>query len=159
MPECEDTVAPLQPLNGTGVIWFGEPWGLWLAGQGEWEFDTRFQNLTGSPNWGELKAGGLHVNVSGGYHVPQGVFLICGDRAWPGIPLNPVGGPCYLGRLTFFARRMKDFLTPQFHRSRRALHTFDETRNDRVDLHPATTNVLASIFMPGAMTALNAKNR
>ena len=101
MPECEDTVAPLQPLNGTGVIWFGEPWGLWLAGQGEREFDTRFQNLTGSPNWGELKAGGLHVNVSGGYQLPPGVFLVRGDRAWPGIPLNPVGEPCYLGRLTF----------------------------------------------------------
>ena len=66
-----------------------------------------------------------------------------------------------LFRVFNFAPRMKDLLkmTLQFHRSRRALHTFDETRNDRVDLHPATTNVLASIFMPGAMTALNAKNR
>ncbi|XP_040434713.1 uncharacterized protein LOC121080628 [Falco naumanni] len=160
MPECEDTVPPLQRLNGTGVIWFGEPWRLWLARQGEWEFDTKFQNLTGSLNWGELKPGGLHVNVSGGYQLPPGVFLICGDRAWPGIPLNPVGGPCYLGRLTLFAPLMKDLLkmTPQFHRSRRALHTFDETCNDRVDLQSVTTNVLASIFMPGAMTALNAKN-
>ena len=160
MPECEDTVPPLQPVNGTGVIWFGEPWRLWVARQGEWEFDTRFQNLTGSPNWGELKAGGLHVNVSGGYQLPPGVFLICGDRAWPGIPLNPVVGPCYLGHLTLFAPRMKDLLkmTPQFHRSRRALRTFDETCNDRVDLQSVTTNVLASIFRLGTMAALNTKN-
>ncbi|OPJ66367.1 envelope glycoprotein gp95-like [Patagioenas fasciata monilis] len=26
-----------------------------------------------------------------------GVFLICGDRAWPGIPSNAVEGPCILG--------------------------------------------------------------
>ncbi|XP_055556201.1 uncharacterized protein LOC129734873 [Falco cherrug] len=160
MADCTHMSSPLQPVNGTGVIWFGDPWRLWLTRQGERGFYTGFQNLTGSPIWGELKAGGFHIDVSGGYQLPPGIFLICGDRAWPGIPLYPVGGPCYLGRLTLFAPHMKDLLkmTQQCHRSRRALRTFDETCNDRVDLQSVTTNVLASIFMPGTMAALNAKN-
>ncbi|XP_055556194.1 uncharacterized protein LOC130141948 [Falco biarmicus] len=160
MADCTHMSSPLQPVNGTGVIWFGDPWQLWLTHQGEWGFYTGFQNLTGSPIWGELKTGGFHIDVSGGYQCPPGVFLICGDRAWPGIPLYPVGGPCYLGRLTLFAPHMKDLLkmAQQSHRSRRAPRTFDETCNDRVDLQSVTANVLASIFMPGAMAALNAKN-
>ena len=32
--------------------------------------------------------------------LPTGVCLICGDRAWQGIPSHIVGGPCTLGRLT-----------------------------------------------------------
>ncbi|XP_056179519.1 uncharacterized protein LOC130142093 [Falco biarmicus] len=160
MADCTHLSSPLQPVNDTGVIWFGDPWQLWLTCQGERGFYAGFQNLTGSPIWGELKTGGFHIEVSRGYQLPPGVFLICGDRAWPGIPLYPVGGPCYLGRSTLFAPLMKDLLkmTPQFHRSRRDLRTFDETCNDRVNQRSVTTNALASIFMPGTMTALNAKN-
>ncbi|XP_056179594.1 uncharacterized protein LOC130142143 [Falco biarmicus] len=115
---------------------------------------NRFTYLGRIENWG------VPYRCIRGYQLPPGVFLICGDRAWPGIPLYPVGGPCYLGHLTFFAPRMKDLLkmTQQSHRSRRALRTFDETCNDRVDLQSLTANVLASIFIPGAMTALYAKN-
>lgn len=32
--------------------------------------------------------------------LPPGVFLICRDRVWPGIPSHLKGGPCSLGRLT-----------------------------------------------------------
>lgn len=35
-----------------------------------------------------------------------GIFLICGDQAWPGIPSNAWGGPCYLGKISMF--------TPQY---------------------------------------------
>ncbi|RMC16780.1 hypothetical protein DUI87_06374 [Hirundo rustica rustica] len=31
--------------------------------------------------------------------LPKGVFLICGDRAWAGIPSRIQGGPCTFGRL------------------------------------------------------------
>ncbi|XP_063278383.1 uncharacterized protein LOC134563899 [Prinia subflava] len=34
--------------------------------------------------------------------LPAGVFLICGDRAWAGIPSRLLGGPCTLGRLGLF---------------------------------------------------------
>ncbi|RMC10113.1 hypothetical protein DUI87_12911 [Hirundo rustica rustica] len=32
----------------------------------------------------------------------KGVFLICGDRAWAGIPPLHTGGPCTLGQLSLF---------------------------------------------------------
>ncbi|RMC09648.1 hypothetical protein DUI87_13434 [Hirundo rustica rustica] len=32
--------------------------------------------------------------------LPKGVFFICGDRAWAGIPPHHTGGPCTLGRLS-----------------------------------------------------------
>ena len=32
--------------------------------------------------------------------LPSGIFFICGDRAWGGIPSHIKGGPCSLGRLT-----------------------------------------------------------
>ena len=35
--------------------------------------------------------------------LPPGIFLICGDRPWQGVPANSLGGPCYLGKLTMFA--------------------------------------------------------
>ncbi|KAJ7422960.1 hypothetical protein BTVI_11758 [Pitangus sulphuratus] len=31
--------------------------------------------------------------------LPQGIFLVCGDRAWVGIPSLPLGGPCTIGKL------------------------------------------------------------
>ncbi|RMC01175.1 hypothetical protein DUI87_22266 [Hirundo rustica rustica] len=34
--------------------------------------------------------------------LPKGVFLICGDRAWAGIPPLHIGGPCTLGQLSLF---------------------------------------------------------
>ncbi|XP_068856782.1 uncharacterized protein [Aphelocoma coerulescens] len=32
--------------------------------------------------------------------LPWGLFLICGDRAWAGIPSRLLGGPCTIGHLT-----------------------------------------------------------
>lgn len=32
--------------------------------------------------------------------LPPGYFLICGNRAWSGIPTLPVGGPCTIGQLS-----------------------------------------------------------
>ncbi|RMB97122.1 hypothetical protein DUI87_26406 [Hirundo rustica rustica] len=34
--------------------------------------------------------------------LPKGVFLICGDRAWAGIPPHLIGGPCTFGLLCLF---------------------------------------------------------
>ncbi|RMC21301.1 hypothetical protein DUI87_02162 [Hirundo rustica rustica] len=35
--------------------------------------------------------------------LPKGVFFICGDRAWAGIPPHHVGGPCTLGKLSLLS--------------------------------------------------------
>lgn len=42
--------------------------------------------------------------------LPPGVLLISGDRAWPALLSNPIGGPCYLGKLTMFDPRMCEML-------------------------------------------------
>lgn len=38
--------------------------------------------------------------------LPKGVFLLCGNRAWAGIPPHLLGGPCTLRRLTLFTPNM-----------------------------------------------------
>ena len=42
--------------------------------------------------------------------LPLGIFLICGDRAWQGIPAKAFGGLCYLGRLTLYATSLHDIM-------------------------------------------------
>lgn len=44
----------------------------------------------------------LSTSLSTGHPktLPSGVFLICGDWAWNGIPSHMTGGPCTLGSLT-----------------------------------------------------------
>ncbi|XP_040441792.1 uncharacterized protein LOC121084436 [Falco naumanni] len=44
----------------------------------------------------------LTAVTSNAGRLPEGMFLICGDRAWQGIPRSAKGGPCYVGRLTLF---------------------------------------------------------
>ncbi|XP_058698353.1 uncharacterized protein LOC131580759 [Poecile atricapillus] len=49
-----------------------------------------------------------HVKMPSTLHptplrLPKGLFLICGDRAWAGIPSRLLGGPCTLGRLSLFS--------------------------------------------------------
>nr|WHP37649.1 envelope protein [Avian leukemia virus] len=43
--------------------------------------------------------------------LPPGIFLICGDRAWQGIPRNALGGPCYLGQLTMLSPNFTTWMT------------------------------------------------
>ena len=66
-------------------------------------------------------------NITEPLALPQGIFLICGDRAWNGIPVKPQGGPCYLGKLTIFhpnaTALMK--LANTTSRPKRSLHDLD----------------------------------
>ncbi|OWK60059.1 envelope glycoprotein [Lonchura striata] len=36
------------------------------------------------------------------HSLPKGTFLICGTRAWAGIPPHLIGGPCIFGQLSLF---------------------------------------------------------
>lgn len=36
------------------------------------------------------------------HELPKGVFLVCGDRAWRGLPPRLLGGPCTFGKLSLF---------------------------------------------------------
>lgn len=126
---------PVQPINGTGAIHFGKPWLTWLSRQDETVLQI-YQNVTGvSPGWPQTATGFLNTNTSGGHLLPPGVFLICEDRAWNGIPRQPVGGPCYLGKLTLFTPKMRDLVNQNRQaQKKRSVSWFDEKCNDKVQL-------------------------
>ncbi|NXE99981.1 ERB1 protein, partial [Menura novaehollandiae] len=83
-------------------------------------------------------------------HLPPGYFLICGDRAWQGLPRNPFGGPCYLGKLTMFAPSKHNITTfrvranSRFHRSL----TLGPHCNGNLTLWSTAGRVVGSLFVP-----------
>ncbi|NXU76978.1 ERB1 protein, partial [Oreotrochilus melanogaster] len=85
--------------------------------------------------------------------LPSGVFLICGDRAWQGIPRNAVGGPCYLGSLTLFAPRYADLRKLRKPkdgvRGKRSIGLTPQC-NDNVELLSDAARTALAIFIPGA---------
>nr|ADO33896.1 envelope protein [Avian leukosis virus] len=91
--------------------------------------------------------------------LPPGIFLICGDRAWQGIPSRPVGGPCYLGKLTMLAPNHTDILKVLANSSRtgirrkRSTSHLDDTCSDEVQLWGPTARIFASILAPGIAAA------
>ncbi|XP_042720917.1 LOW QUALITY PROTEIN: uncharacterized protein LOC122176464 [Lagopus leucura] len=91
--------------------------------------------------------------------LPPNIFLICGDRAWQGIPSHPVGGPCYLGKLTMLAPNHTEILKMLANtqraaiRRRRSISRLDSTCSDEVQLWSATARIFASILAPGVAAA------
>ena len=89
--------------------------------------------------------------------LPPQVFLICGDRAWQGIPANAVGGPCYLGKLTLLAPGENWWKTitrkGQQQRRKRAATGLSPDCRDDVILPSDTEKVFLSLFVPGAAAA------
>ncbi|NXY72932.1 ERB1 protein, partial [Glareola pratincola] len=86
--------------------------------------------------------------------LPPGVFLICGDRAWQGIPKNVMGGPCYLGKLTLLAPNQiwwKNVTKKKDHRRKKWTVTgLPPDCNEKVTLLSPTERVFLSLFVPGA---------
>ena len=84
--------------------------------------------------------------------LPPGVFLICGDRAWQGIPRRAVGGPCYLGRLTILSPNLSEWLKISNSnvggRHKRSIRHLTEDCGDEVRLWGATARIFASIIAP-----------
>jgi len=104
--------------------------------------------LSGESLWNNTSAKAL----------PPGIFLICGDRAWQGIPRNALGGPCYLGQLTVLSPNFTTWMTygPNItgHRRSRCLSSLlPPDCNDEVQLWSATARIFASFFAPGVAAA------
>lgn len=94
--------------------------------------------------------------------LPPGVFLICGDRAWGGIPKNPFGGPCYIGKLALLAVTHWNWLkvSRSLPRGKRSVTQLDQNCDDNVKLWSATTRIFASMFPNiGTAQALNQLNK
>ncbi|XP_074991741.1 uncharacterized protein LOC142074773 [Calonectris borealis] len=87
--------------------------------------------------------------------LPPGYFLICGDRAWPGIPKNAFGGPCYVGKLNLLTVSRQSWLnitTVATNRHKRSIHQLQADCNDNIELWSTTANVFASL-VPNIGTA------
>lgn len=90
--------------------------------------------------------------------LPKDIFLICGDRAWQGIPKNPVGGPCYLGKLTLLAPNHTAMISvmkkiDRARRQKRSIKTLDQDCSDEVQLWGPTARIFASVLAPGVASA------
>ncbi|XP_041877426.1 syncytin-A-like [Corvus kubaryi] len=84
---------------------------------------------------------------------PSGTFLICGDKAWPGVPSKPVGGPCYFGKLTMFAPSIQQLLNITHKRARRSALPLDPNCRDDMQLWKIPAVFFASLLAPGAASA------
>ncbi|XP_058706928.1 uncharacterized protein LOC131585147 isoform X1 [Poecile atricapillus] len=108
----------------------------------------------------ESKAFYLQCNLTGRLpkRLPSSIFLICGDRAWNGIPASPHGGPCYLGKLTLFHPSLHQLLNvankmKTNRRSKRSLNELqcNDVRNP--DFWNCSIIWATSFFVPGAAAA------
>ncbi|XP_051652108.1 uncharacterized protein LOC127474841 [Manacus candei] len=100
----------------------------------------------------KLSSPGIWVNNTA-RALPPGVFLICGDRAWPGIPVRAFGGPCYIGSLTLLSPSfLQLFNLTSSRKQKRSLNQLSSDCDDKVELWGRTATVFGSI-VPGVGTA------
>uniref|UniRef100_A0A8V5GUB1 Uncharacterized protein n=1 Tax=Melopsittacus undulatus TaxID=13146 RepID=A0A8V5GUB1_MELUD len=83
--------------------------------------------------------------------LPPGYFLICRDRAWPGIPSKPFGGPCYLGKLSLFAaskRQLVQDMKGSLHRDKRSIEQLGPNCDSTLTIWNHTARFLTALFVP-----------
>lgn len=89
--------------------------------------------------------------------LPKGLFLICGNQAWVGIPPHPRGGPCTIGKLSFLAPGKDQLLSwwePNSTRlQKRATHYLASNCDDSVISWSLSKRILASLFLPCVVAA------
>lgn len=104
-------------------------------------------------NWCNYTADTVSMSTREPRTLPKGVFLLCGDRAWAGIPSHLQGGPCTLGKLTILAPNMTLLQNWQnqsenLARKKRQLATFDADCDSQISDWSRQKQVLMSIFLP-----------
>lgn len=92
-----------RPAGQPGCTYFGNY--MWtLSEQKEQVWLTPNRNYNNSEHCGSTPygwgSGQLRLTISKPLSIPPSFYLICGDRAWQGIPRHAIGGPCYLGKLS-----------------------------------------------------------
>ncbi|XP_014814700.1 PREDICTED: uncharacterized protein LOC106898123 [Calidris pugnax] len=90
--------------------------------------------------------------------LPKGFFLICGNRAWAGIPSNPQGGPCTIGQLSLGAPQHHPNSTHRYRFKRGLTQALQSTCNDDVALWSKWKIIFTSLFTPGVAAARAHKN-
>ncbi|XP_055554180.1 uncharacterized protein LOC129734579 [Falco cherrug] len=90
--------------------------------------------------------------------LPPGLFFICGNRAWNGIPSMPVGGPCTIGRLSLALPHIHPNKSNPVRWRRDTSQILGNTCDDNVQLWNKWEVFFASLFIPGAAAARAHKN-
>ncbi|XP_077645903.1 uncharacterized protein LOC144247957 [Lonchura striata] len=83
----------------------------------------------------------------------KGMFLICGDRAYPGIPSRLIGGPCTFGHLTLASPNMTQIPIGQAKSgkkiTKRSASQFDEHCDAEIYHWAKSKRVAVSVFTMG----------
>ncbi|XP_057230544.1 uncharacterized protein LOC130578458 [Malurus melanocephalus] len=120
-----------------------------------------YQNAS---HWCNSTTAQLTQSFSTNIQLPRGIFLICGDRAWAGVPMAIKGGPCTLGKLTLLSPNTTVAAWIQQNRIRRRhtrnVHAFPPDCRDTVEFWNAAKIISAFQLSPGvasarALTSLN----
>ncbi|RMC22450.1 hypothetical protein DUI87_00764 [Hirundo rustica rustica] len=91
--------------------------------------------------------------------LPKGVVLICGDRAWAGIPPHLVGGPRTFGRLGLFSPNKTTLMNWQRKNStskkvqKRDLASLDASCDSEIIHWSKVKGVAVTVFLPWVSTA------
>ncbi|XP_064271853.1 uncharacterized protein LOC135297830 [Passer domesticus] len=87
----------------------------------------------------------------------KGVFLICGDRAYPGIPSRLLGGPCTLGRLSLASPNMTQIPIRHVKKStkivKRGAEQLDEHCDSEIYHWAKSKRIAVSVFLPWVAAA------
>lgn len=81
--------------------------------------------------------------------LPQGIFLICGDRVWLAIPSNVEGCPCSFGRLTLLTPHLK-MIKEQEHREKMFIEQYGPDCDDNFRACNFEKRFAAALLLPQA---------
>nr|XP_054485903.1 uncharacterized protein LOC129118529 [Agelaius phoeniceus]XP_054485904.1 uncharacterized protein LOC129118529 [Agelaius phoeniceus]XP_054485905.1 uncharacterized protein LOC129118529 [Agelaius phoeniceus] len=92
--------------------------------------------------------------------LPKGFFLICGDRAWAGIPSRLIGGPCTIGKLSLFTPNKTQIMdwrtktnTRNSARKKRDLRNLDPNCDSEIVHWSKPKGVAITVFLPWVSAA------
>lgn len=91
--------------------------------------------------------------------LPKGLFLLCSNRAWAGIPPRLLGGPCTLGQLTLFTPNISQIINWQnkndtkLARQRCSFDKFDENCYSEIFHRSHLHHTAMSVFLPWVAAA------
>ncbi|XP_071282027.1 uncharacterized protein [Agelaius tricolor] len=92
--------------------------------------------------------------------LPRGIFFICGDRAWAGIPIRLVRGPCALGQLSLLTPNMTQIrdwklkrVHPNLTRPKRDLKDLDPHCDSQIEHWSKPKIVAITLFLPWVSVA------
>lgn len=78
---------------------------------------------------------------------PKGIWLICGDRVWPGIPSKLDGGPCAMGQFAIIAPSVKEVVKRKNRKIRSSTgHQYESDCDNHIYPWNSGESIVTSIF-------------